>query len=238
LKCYAKFGLPVLLLALSMLLASCGGAGGGDVQGKHQDDKSKSGGGKMQGMDHGKKGESGRMSGMGDMEGMKHGSGGMASGMVMKNGKYSDEHFIDAMVTHHEGAVEMAQVALKNAEHPEIKQLAENIITTQRAEIKELKSIKQEEFGTSKIPMDMSMGQMKKMGMMMNPDDLAKKDPFDKAFIDNMIPHHQSAIEMAEVALKETDNPKIKELATNIVEAQKHEIAQMKLWREQWYPQS
>lgn len=73
----------------------------------------------------------------------------------------------------------------------------------------------------------MSMGQMKKVGMM-NPGDLAKKDPFDKAFIDNMIPHHQSAIEMAEVALKETDKPRIKKLATDIVEAQKHEISHMK----------
>ena len=235
-KCYAKFGLPVLLLALSMLLASCGGAGGGDVQGKHQDDKSKSGGGKMQGMDHGKKGESGRMSGMGDMEGMKHGSGGMASGMVMKNGKYSDEHFIDAMVTHHEGAVEMARVALKNAEHPQIKQLAENIISTQKAEIKELKSIKQEEFGTSRVPMNMSMGQMKSMGMMMDPQSLADQTPFDKAFIDGTIPHHQSAIEMARVAKDKSQNPRIRELATNIVEAQKREVSQMKQWREKWYP--
>jgi uncharacterized protein (DUF305 family) len=214
LKLYAKFGLPLLLLALAILLASCGG--------------------EMQGMDHGKKDGSGGMSGMGEMKGTVHGPGGMASGMLMKNGKYSDERFIDAMVPHHEGAVDMARVALKYAEHPEIEQLAENIISTQKAEIQDLKSIKQEEFGTSRVPMNMSMGQMKSMGMM-NPGDLAKKDPFDKAFIDAMIPHHQSAIEMAGVALKETDNPKIKELAANIVEAQKHEISQMKQWRKQWY---
>jgi uncharacterized protein (DUF305 family) len=232
---YAKFGLPVLLLALGILLSSCGGAGTGDAQSTDQGEKNKSGGGQMQGMDHGKKGGSGGTSDMGDMESMNH--GGMASGMVMKNGKYSDERFIDAMVPHHEGAVEMAQVALKNAEHPKIKQLAENIITTQRAEIQELKSIKQEEFGTSHVPMDMSMGQMKSMGMMMNPGDLAKKDPFDKAFIDHMIPHHRSAIEMAQVARDESQNPRIEELANNIVDAQKREISQMKQWREQWYPQ-
>ena len=213
---YAKFGLPVLLLALAILLASCGG---GSAQSADQDEDGKSGG-------------------MSGMKGMDHGSGGMASGMLMKNGKYSDERFIDAMVPHHEGAVEMARVALKNAEHPEIKQLAENIISTQKAEIEELKSIKQEEFGTSKVPMDMSMGRMKDMGMMMNPEDLAKRDPFDRAFIENMIPHHQSAIEMAGVARKETDNPKIKKLATNIIEAQEREISQMKQWREHWYPQS
>ena len=46
----------------------------------------------------------------------------------------------------------------------------------------------------------MSMGQMKSMGMMMDSQSLANENPFDKAFIDNMIPHHKAAIEMAEVA--------------------------------------
>jgi uncharacterized protein (DUF305 family) len=48
--------------------------------------------------------------------------------------------------------------------------------------------------------MHMSMGQMKNMEMMMDPQSLADEKPFDKAFIDSMIPHHQSAIEMAEGA--------------------------------------
>ena len=139
------------------------------------------------------------------------------------------------MVPHHQGAVEMARVALKNAEHLDIEQLAEDIITTQRTEIKDLKSIKQEEFGTSRVRMHMSMGRMKSMGMMMASQSLANENPFDKAFIDNMIPHHKAAIEMTEVARKESKNPRIKELATNIVDAQKQEISQMKQRRKRWY---
>ena len=50
-----------------------------------------------------------------------------------------------------------------------------------------------------------------------------------------MIPHHQSAIEMAQVALEKSKNPKIKELAVNIVSAQQKEIGQMTRWRQQWY---
>jgi uncharacterized protein (DUF305 family) len=71
---------------------------------------------------------------------------------------------------------------------------------------------------------------------MMDPQELTNKEPFDRAFIDVMIPHHQSAIVMAQVALEEGENPEIKELARNIVSAQQSEIEQMRQWRVEWYP--
>ena len=83
--------------------------------------------------------------------------------------------------------------------------------------------------------MEMSSKQMRDMGMMMDPQALADENPFDQAFIDAMIPHHQSAIEMAKVANQESENARIKELAGNIVSDQKGEIEQMRRWREQWY---
>jgi uncharacterized protein (DUF305 family) len=159
----------------------------------------------------------------------------MAKQMVIENGRYSDKAFIDAMVPHHQGAIAMAEVALKDAEHEEIKELSRNIISSQQVEIEELKSIKQEEFGTSNVSMEMSQEQMRGMGMMMDPQQLADQKPFDEAFIDAMIPHHQSAIYMAQVAYQKSKIPEIKELAQNIMSAQKREIEQMRRWREQWY---
>jgi uncharacterized protein (DUF305 family) len=161
----------------------------------------------------------------------------MARQMVMENGQYSDERFIDAMVPHHQGAIAMARVALGNAQHEEVQELSRNIISSQQGEIQELKAIKKDEFGTSQVPMEMSPQQMRGMGMMMNPQRLAKQEPFDEAFIDTMIPHHQSAIEMAKVANEKSEIPEIEELAQNIVSAQKREIQQMRRWREQWYPE-
>ena len=222
-KRYTKLGLAWLLAAIALLVASCDGAGSmGNMDEGQMEKKERPAKEGMEGKDHSK---------------LDGGSGGMASGMMMKNGEYSDERFIDAMVPHHEGAVDMAEVALKNAEHEEIKRLAEDIVSAQEAEIKELKSIKREEFGTSKISMDMSADQMRGMGMETDPRSLAKVDPFDKAFIDAMIPHHRSAIEMAEVAGRETNNPEIKDLAKDIVEAQRREVSQMEQWRQKWYPQ-
>jgi uncharacterized protein (DUF305 family) len=235
-KIFRKLGWPVFVIAAALLLVSCGGAGSSQ-QGENGGSQGSRGGdgSGMQGMDHGKM-QGGGGGGMSGMEGMDHGSGGMARQMVMENGRYSDERFIDAMVPHHQGAVEMAEVALQNAEHERIKQLSRTIISTQRAEIEELKAIKQQEFGTSKVPMEMSVQEMQMMGMT-DPDALANRDPFDRAFIDAMIPHHQSAIEMAQVALEESENPKIKELAKNIVSAQQREIAQLLQWRQAWYPE-
>jgi uncharacterized protein (DUF305 family) len=213
-----KAWLLAVLLAVAFLLAACGGAGN-DQQG---DDSSGGGHGQM---DHGQMGHGS----------MGMGSKGMAKQMVMENGKYSDRAFIDAMVPHHQGAIAMAEVALKNAEHEEIKELSRNIVSTQQSEIEELKSIKQQEFGTSNVPMEMSPKRMRGMGMMMDPKRLSKREPFDEAFIDAMIPHHQSAIYMSQVAQEESKIPEIKELAENIVDAQKREIEQMKQWRKQWY---
>jgi uncharacterized protein (DUF305 family) len=224
-----KAWLLTLVLAAAFILTACGGAGGGQ-QGSGSGGEGEPGtaekGGGMAEMDHDQMGHGS----------MGMGSDGMARQMVMQNGKYSDKAFINAMVPHHQGAIEMARVALENAEHEEIQEVSRNIVSTQQSEIEELKSIKQEEFGTSNVPMEMSMEQMRGMGMM-DPQSLADENPFDEAFIDAMIPHHQSAIGMAGVANEKSKNPRIKELAQNITSAQKREIEQMRGWRREWYPE-
>lgn len=57
----------------------------------------------------------------------------------------------------------------------------------------------------------------------------------DKAFIEMMIPHHQSANEMAEMALSRAKSPEVKKLAQSIIEEQTREIEQMQTWYQQWY---
>src|SRR5215207_504655 len=204
-----------------LALVSCGGASAGSEEQESGQDSAEESAGDMQGMDH---------------SNMDMGSEGMmaASEMLMENGEYSDERFIDAMVPHHQGAISMAEVALENAEHPELLQLAENVISTQQAEIDELRSIKKQEVGTSEVPMQMNPEEMEMMGME-DPPELVNQRPFDEAFISAMIPHHESAIEMAQVALAESANPAIRDLAGRIVEDQTREIEQMRGWLEEWY---
>ena len=54
-----------------------------------------------------------------------------------------DLRFIDAMIPHHEGAVSMAKEVLKKSKRSDVKQLAQNIITSQQAEIKQMQLWKQ-----------------------------------------------------------------------------------------------
>lgn len=208
-------GLIGVILAVSLVLASCGGSGGGQQGGSGS-----TGGGSQE--------TTGGMQGMG--------SGKAAPAMLVQNGNYSDERFIDMMVPHHMMAIEQAKVAQQNAEHPEIKQLAGEIISAQEQEIKELKSIKQQKFGASDTPTMMNPQEMDNIGMTM-PKELANKQPFDKAFIDSMTPHHASAIDMASVALKRSDDPDIQRIARGIVDGQAKEIGQMIQWRQEWYPE-
>jgi uncharacterized protein (DUF305 family) len=54
------------------------------------------------------------------------------------------------MIVHHQGAVVMAQEALKNAKHQEIKDLAQNIITAQNKEIAEMQAWQVAWYGSTK----------------------------------------------------------------------------------------
>lgn len=63
----------------------------------------------------------------------------------------------------------------------------------------------------------------------------AASAPFDLQFIDTMIAHHQSAIDMANQAATNTNNAELKKFAVQIFNDQTREINQMKDWREKWF---
>lgn len=58
-----------------------------------------------------------------------------------------DQRFLNAMIPHHEGAIVMANDVLSKAKAPELKQLANNIITSQQAEIDQMKQWRKAWYG-------------------------------------------------------------------------------------------
>lgn len=64
---------------------------------------------------------------------------GMMSGLAGKTGDAFDKAFLEEMIVHHEGAVDMATELLKNTKRPELKKLGEDIIAAQTGEIRMMK---------------------------------------------------------------------------------------------------
>jgi len=148
-----------------------------------------------------------------------------------------DGAFVAEMKPHHESAIEMAEIAQERFQHPEIEALAGEIIASQSEEINALDSIHERLFGE---PIgEISHGSMgmseEEMGAEMDAGALETAEPFDREFIDMMVPHHQSAILMARIELAEGEDEEAKSLATAIIEAQSSEIEQMNEWRTDWY---
>lgn len=59
-----------------------------------------------------------------------------------------DKQYIDTMIQHHQGSIQMAQDAKQKAQHAEVRQLAESIIETEQKEIQKLKDWRQKWYGT------------------------------------------------------------------------------------------
>lgn len=71
----------------------------------------------------------------------------MMGSLMHATGNDFDIAFLDAMIVHHEGAVEMAKEALSKASHEELKTLAQAII---EAQLKEIETMKQWKLDWSK----------------------------------------------------------------------------------------
>lgn len=60
-------------------------------------------------------------------------------------------------------------------------------------------------------------------------------DELDRIFLEDMIPHHQGAVDMAMILKAGTERPELQKMADDIITAQEAEIAMMKQWLQDWF---
>lgn len=143
----------------------------------------------------------------------------------------ADVAFATAMISHHEQAVEMADIALERGQDPQVKELAEQIKGAQQPEIDQLT-----EWLTGwdePVPTDYIEGHGgHDMSGMMSAEDMEMLQQtsgaeFDTMWLEMMIEHHKGAVEMAQTEQSDGVYPAAIEMAEQIISSQEVEIDQM-----------
>ena len=145
-----------------------------------------------------------------------------------------DTAFAKGMLGHHRGAVEMAKIELKYGTDEAMRQLAQEVITAQQAEIDVLnKWLASHPDAAKPKPNTVAMQQAyaKSMENMHGEMTLGVADPVpDMAFARGMLPHHIAAVDMAKVQLEYGTDEEMRQLAQDVIDNQQTEIDVMKNW--------
>lgn len=161
-----------------------------------------------------------------------------ASSGHSKRAKAVEKAFLTGMVHHHESAVEMAELAKEKGKAAFITELGTAIIETQEREIAEMKEIHRRLLGSELKPdpgahdgLGLSAEEAGMTHDKQTNQTLRAAKPFDRAFVDEMVPHHEGAVKMSRVLLKHSKDADLRRLAESIVTTQEREVEQMNAFR-------
>lgn len=146
-------------------------------------------------------------------------------------GKEFEIEFMRMMIGHHESAIRSAEVVPMKTSRPELVNLAKNIVTSQKAEVANMRGWLNTWYGIANPVIDPSAGEAEMMPAMM----AMNVADFEQSFLMMMSMHHQGAMEMAALAPGRATHPELLALANNIITAQQGEIRQMRDWGLAWY---
>ncbi len=139
--------------------------------------------------------------------------------------KAGERAFLSAMIAHHEGALEMARLALERAKDRQVRAWAEAILKVQEREIALMRSWLS---GLGGLDQGAYAAMRQEMAGMLKRLKEAK-DP-DRAFVEEMLLHHKEAVAMALEALTTAKDPRVLDLARDIALGQTQEMHAFRLW--------
>ena len=156
------------------------------------------------------------------------GGGGMGMGFMREmravgtvDGEYD---YMSRMIPHHEEAVQTARILAERSPRPELREFGRNVVEVQTEEIDQMR-----EWLDAWYP---DRPQRADYEPMMRDLDGLRGDRLDRAFLEDMIPHHMAAVMMSQQLLRRdlTDRPELERFAANIRDTQLREIQRMSDW--------
>lgn len=148
---------------------------------------------------------------------------------IMKMSGDFDMNFAKMMIEHHQGAIDMSEQEIKSGSDDKLKGMAQKIVSEQKEEIAKLQEVVKNS-KASKMKMgdgelEKSMADMKSQmsGMKMTGN-------IDKDYAMMMTSHHESAVSMFKMELKNGMNAQLKQIAQKGISDQTKEINEFKSW--------
>lgn len=134
-----------------------------------------------------------------------------------------DLELIDTLVPHHQMAIEMADMEIQRGESAEVKAMAEKMKHDQSEEIAQLLAIRAELTGCTRVTKFPDPHMQRGMKTMM---DMSGRE-LDLMFVEDMIPHHASALQFSHYALPRLKHPGLIEMAHHVIDAQAMEVGEL-----------
>ncbi|WP_215139127.1 DUF305 domain-containing protein [Hymenobacter sp. ISL-91] len=142
-----------------------------------------------------------------------------------------DHDFAAQMVLHHDAAIKMSEEELRAGSNQEMKTIAQDVITKQRAEITQFNSFLSSHQPTQPLVPQFNQIQKTNMDRMMAATDARTMTMrTDVDYAEMMIDHHQAAIDNSEALLQHGRNATMRQLAQAIIADQRQEIATLRNW--------
>ncbi len=159
--------------------------------------------------------------------------GGMGMGRFTNDAPF-DAQFLDQMIVHHEGAIMSTRAMIADSSRPELRALADDIITSQRAQLKQMETWRARWYPDLAPTFAMGAGMMSN-SMMARPGgggmmggSMMGAPGTDRMYLQMMIAHHQLAVDMGEQARTQATHPGLRDLAATIATEQAAQITQMR----------
>ncbi|MCT4353525.1 DUF305 domain-containing protein [Streptomyces sp. Je 1-79] len=148
----------------------------------------------------------------------------------------ADVAFAQAMIPHHQQALEMARLADGRAEDTGVKKIVADVEKAQDPEIRKMRAWLKgwgRPESTDQGGHGAGHGGGHSMAGMMSEQDMKelanlRGTAFDRKFAELMIAHHEGAVEMAETEQKDGRDATAKKLAADVVRTQTAEIAELR----------
>lgn len=135
-----------------------------------------------------------------------------------------DLRYINAMISHHRGAMLLAEQLGKNTTRPEMKTLSQNILNDEPKAIAELYSWKKDWYGDTKNVKDPIVANLGPAG-----------DTFDLRFLNAIIAHHEAGIVMTKETRLKSSRAEILDNANAVEAFLSNGLQTLKGLRSTWY---